>query len=306
MAKPREQGRGCYMYNDKQMVRFFTFEQYHAKSGVGSTRLRVHNLIKNWQGSGLYKYGEFPDVLIYQKVYATLEYKFPLHFPNIQILDICDPDWTQSPDIFIKETIDAMDAVVVTTEQLREYLQQMTTTPVRVIKDRFDLSEFPKPKVHRGKIKKVVWFGYAHNAESIRFAVPSLEKRDLDLMIVANEDPACWRWANSSRDYEKHYEYVKYRQENVYEVLQEADVCIMMPGIRPLDIFKSENKTVTAQLLGLPVVTNADQLDQLNDPEARNKYIETIYDKLKQEYDVNKSVAEYKELIDEIRRNRTN
>lgn len=282
-------------------VRFFTFEMYHAKKDVGSTRLRAHNLIKNWEGSGLYKYGENPDVMIYQKVYTTYEYKFQQHFEGLQILDICDPDWTQSPDIFIKETMDAMDAVVVPTQAMKDYLEQMTATPVRVIKDRFDLTEFPKPKVHTGDAKTVVWFGYAHNAESIRFAVPSIEKRDMKLVVVSNEDPACWRWANAPDAFQKDYTYVKYTHPYAYEDIQHADLALLMTGLRPLDMFKSENKTVISQLLGVPVVSTADELDALMTAEARNKHIKTIYDKLKQEYDVLQSVKEYKELIKEIR-----
>lgn len=289
------------MSNNNKSVRFFTFEAYHGKNGVGSTRLRAHNLIKNWPEADLYKYGENPDVMIYQKVYTTFDYKFQQHFKGLQILDICDPDWTQSPDIFIKETMDRMDAVVTPTVAMQEYLQQMTDTPIKVIKDRFDLTEFPKPKIHQGKAKTVVWFGYAHNAESIRFAIPSLESRGLNLIIVSDNDPHCYRWANSSKDYEEKYTYVKYTHPHVYKDIQQADLCIMMGGYRPLDIFKSENKTVISQLLGVPVVNDAEQLDGLMEAESRNKHIEAIYDKLKQEYDVNKSVSEYKELIKEIR-----
>lgn len=292
------------MSTNKEMIRFFTFTQFHGKGEAGSTRIRAHNLIKYWPEADLYKYGEKPDVMIYQKVYTTFEYKFQQHFPGIQILDVCDPDWKESPDIFIKETIDAMDAVVVPTKAMRDYLIQMTDTPIRIIKDRFDLSEFPAPKKHISPAKTVVWFGYSHNAESIRFAIPSIENRNLDLIVISNEDPACYRWANSSKDFKEHYKFIKFNHPKAYQDLQQADICIMMGGFRPLDIFKSENKTVQAQLLGLPVVTNAEELDALMEPEARNKHIDTIYDKLKQDYDCRKSVEEYKELIDEIKAKR--
>ena len=69
---------------------------------------------------------------------------------------------------------------------------------------------------------------------------------------------------------------------------------------RPQDKFKSENKTVIAQLLGLPVAVNAEELDQLMTAEQRNKAVDTVYDIVKKEYDVNKSVQQMKGLIDEI------
>lgn len=291
------------MSNDKQMVRFFTFQQYHAKKDVGSTRLRAENLIKYWEGADLYKYGENPDVLIFQKVYITHDYKFPLHFEGIKILDICDPDWKDTPDIFIKETMDAMDAVVVPTEAMRDYLQQMTDTPVRIIKDRFDISEFPRPKKHTKQAKTAVWFGYAHNAVSVKFAMPSLEARGLNLICISNEDPMLYKWANNSQAYEKKYKFIKYTHPP-YKDIQRADVCIFPESRRPFDKFKSENKTVISELCGVPVVKDAEELDKMLDSNSRQKHIEENYARLKKDYDCQKSVMEYKRLIDEIKAKR--
>lgn len=290
--------------SDSKTIKFFTFEMYHGKRDVGSSRIRAHNLIKYWDEASLYQYGEKADVMIYQKVYMTYDYKYQKSFKGIQILDVCDPDWKDSPDIFIKETLDTMDAVVVPTQAMYDYLVQMTDTPVKIIKDRFDLAEFPVPKKHTKKLETVVWFGYAHNAESIKFAVPSFEKRGLSLVVVSNEDPACYRWAENQNDYRDKYTYIKYDNPKAYEDIQLGDVCVMMPGVRPLDVFKSENKKVISELCGVPIATNAEELDKLIEPEARNERIDTIYAKLKQDYDCKKSVEEYKELIREIGKSR--
>ncbi len=287
------------MNNDKQIIKFFTFEKYHNKKGVGSTKIRVHNLLKYWNEASEYKYGEYADVMIFQKVYCTYDFKYPKHFPGIKILDICDPDWTETPDIYIKETMDAMDAIVCPTEQFAKFLRQMTDKPVRVIKDRFDLREFPKPKVHTRHTESLVWFGYSHNAELLKLAMVSVEKRDLHLTIISNEDPQAWRWGNSrSVD---NYTFVKYNQDTLYKELQKHDVCLLPSGYRPQDKFKSENKTVIAELCGIPVAKSADELDALITPDARNKHISQQYDKLKQEYNCMRSISEYKELIEEIR-----
>lgn len=282
-------------------IGFFTFENYHGKTGIGSTRIRAHNLIKYWPEANVYRFGEKPDVMIYQKVYGQFDYKVPFKFPAIRILDICDPDFKDSPDIFIKETMDAMDAIVVPTETLKDFLGQITDTPIRVIKDRFDISEFPKPKVHTGQAKKVVWFGYEHNSGSLKMAMGSLERRGLETIIISDRDPEPYHWTIKPDEYKDKYTYYKFSHPEMYEHMQEADICILPKGVRPLDMFKSENKTIIAQLLGLPVATNADELDALIEADARNQAIETIYDKLKQDYDCKRSIEEYKELIDEIK-----
>ena len=116
-------------------VRFFTFEQYHGKGNIGSTRIRVHYLIDRWDEAELYRYGENPDVLIFQKVYLQPDYRFPEHFEGIKILDICDPDWLSEQQNVV-ETINAMDGVTCPTESLKEFLEQLTDKPIRVIPDR--------------------------------------------------------------------------------------------------------------------------------------------------------------------------
>lgn len=245
--------------------------------------------------------------MIFQKVYVTFDYKFIQHFGGIKILDICDPDWRDTPDIFIKETLDAVDAVVTSSQPLADYLQTMTDTKCLEIKDRFDLDEFPARKKHFSEAKTAGWFGYSHNAETIRFAVPSLEARGMKLLIISNEDPAAWRWANKPEQFQKNnYKFVKYHDDlQARTILQQADLAVLPKGNRPFDKFKSENKTIVAELCGLPVIRDSDELDKMMSGPAREKYIESVYNKLKADYRVEKSVEEYKELIDGLRKDRT-
>lgn len=280
------------------VVKAFTMEMFHAKQNVGSTKIRVHNLIKYWSDFSLYRYGDLPDVMIFQKVYVGKDYKFPKTLPCIKILDIADPDWLEG--VPIKETVDAMNAITCPTEPLAEFIRQLTDKPVRVIKDRFDLTEFPSRKTHRGQAKTVVWFGYHHNASALKLAVQSIERRGLRLKVIADQDPFASRWAFKPKDFESNYEFVKYLPETAYLEIQKADICVLPKMNRPQDRFKSENKTVIAQLLGLPVATTADELDKFMTAEARTKYIDTVYDILREEYDVKKSVQQMKGLIDEI------
>lgn len=254
--------------------------------------------MKYWPEFKLYKYGENPEVLIFQKVYWLPDYTFPEHFPGIKILDICDPDWLDN--VYIKRTIDAMDAVTVPSKGLQEFLQQLTDKPVRIIKDRFDMEFVPKLRKHKDEPLKAVWFGYAHNAEVLqRGAIKILEQKGIELTIISDDDPLAWRWAENE-DYKKKYKFYKYSEETIYERLSESNICILPEGYRPKDKYKSNNKTIKAYLASLPVVKDIDDLEKYSSVDARNKSAEYNYTKAVKEYDVKLSVKEMKELIDEI------
>lgn len=280
------------------MIRFFTYSQFHNKRPpVGSDFIRVRQLFKHWPEAGLYKYGENPDVLIFQKVYPSADYKFPIHFENIKILDICDPDWLQGATI--KEAVDAMDAITVPTQPLKDFLVQLTDKPIVVIPDRFELDDVPKkPKLHSGDAKIVTWFGYSHNAELMRPALGLLKELGLKLRIIANDDPMLHQYQNSIPM--DNYTFVKYNEETFYTELRKADFAILPGGFRPEDKYKSNNKTVKAILGGLPVATDKEEVLEFMDGAKRHKWIQDNYATIKSEYDVRKSVEQYKALIKQI------
>lgn len=279
------------------IVRHFNFSQFHNKRPpAGSTFIRMLQMEKYWDELGQYKYGEDADVLIFQKVYCTSDYKFPAQYEKTTILDICDPDWLDGNAV--KETADGVDAITTPTEPIAEFIRQLTDKPIKVIPDRFDLSVIPKPKKHLGKAKLAVWFGYAHNAEAIRFAIKSLQIHGIKLLVISNEDPSAWRWAND--DYKKMYTYKKYKEETIYQELQKADFAILPKHIRPQDEFKSNNRTIKANLAGLPVVTDKESLELYIDGSERQKWVDEELDKIKLEYDIKNSIKDYKDLIKEL------
>lgn len=280
------------------MVRFFDFTRYHGKGTIaGSTHIRVEQLIKYWPGSGIYKYGENPDVLIFQKVYTSEDYRFPEHFKNKKILDICDPDWFDGMTT-IKDTVDCMDAVVCSSQALVDFISQMTAKPVRLIKDRFDVDLLPTPKQHSGKAKTVVWFGYAHNAELLKPAIPLIESLGLKLLIISDDDPIAHRWG--LKNVQDQYKYIKYNEDTIYDDLQQADFAILPKGDRPQDKFKSENKTVKAQLAGLPVAYDKETVELYMNGAERQAFVDNQWKSVRDEYDVRNSVKEYQELIESL------
>lgn len=285
-------------------VRFFTFSQFHNKvPPTGSTHIRVHQLLRYWPEAKLYKFGEKPDVLIFQKVYAAPDYHFPKNFPGIKILDICDPDWVDGMS-GIKETIDAMDAVTVSSPGLEAIIKQMTDKPVIYIPDRFDLAKVPKPRRHMKPAETVVWFGYRHNAETLKYAMPLIDDLGLKLVTISNDDPMPWQWlpGNKGEDFRKtRYKYLRYDEANIYHDLQRADFAVLPKGARPVDKFKSNNKTVKAILAGLPVAHDSEQLKGFMIPGVRRDYLQHHYRQTIREYDVKKSVEQYQALIERIK-----
>lgn len=280
------------------IVRSLTFSQFHNKRPpTGSTWIRIHQLFKYWKEFDLYQYGENPDVLIFQKVYCNTDYKFPSHFEGLKILDVADPDWFNGKTDIV-ETIQAMDAVTCPTENLAKFLRQLSDKPVKVIKDRFDMEVIPKPKEHHYNGKTVVWFGYRHNAVTLRPAIDLIEKLKLKLLVIAEDDPLAYNWG--SDELRKQYTYKQYTEETIYEDLQKADFAIFPKGTRPEDHFKSENKTVKANLAGLPVAVDEESVRAYIDPKNRQEWLDTNYAKLREQYDVRNSVKEMKELIEQI------
>lgn len=273
---------------------------YHNKQPPsGSTHLRVRQLLKYWDEAKLYTYGEKPDVMIFQKVYATQDYRFPLNFPGIKILDMCDPDWLGG-QTGIKETIDYMDAVTCSSNGLALFLRQLTDKPVIIIPDRFDVTALPAPKVHEKRAETVVWFGYRHNADTLKPALPLINELGLNLLVIAEDDPLAWQWLPNiiGDNFRKEkYQFVKYIEDNIYYDLQRADFAILPHGQRPIDPFKSNNKSIKAILAGLPVAHVGDDVRTFMDAEARRDRVLDTYEKTKVEYDVRKSVEQFKYLI---------
>jgi hypothetical protein len=279
------------------VVNYFDFGRYHGKDGKqGSTLIRMQQMERYWSDFTPYKYGANPEAIIFQKVYCTEDYKFPKTFEGIKLLDICDPDWLDG--INIVETARAMDAVVTPTEPMAEFIRQFQPN-THVIPDRFDLAMIPSPVKHTARAKTVVWFGYSHNATLMKQAMKILDELDLDLIIISNDDPLLHQYSHRARDY---YTFVKYNEATVYQEMLKADIALLPEGFRPVDAFKSNNKAIKANLLGLPVAKTADELRMYMLPGARQLWYDENYSIIREEYDIQKSVAEYKALIDGIRK----
>ena len=282
-------------------VRYLTYSMFHNKDPiVGSDFIRVEQLMKYWPEAKLYKYGENPDVMVFTKVFSAYDYKFPNHFENIKILDICDPMWLEGLDV--AETARNMDAVTCSTQALTDFMQQLTNSPCYFVPDRWDVDLLPKPIEHTQKAKTIVWFGYSHNAALLKPALRTINELGLNLKVISNDDPVIHRF--DSKPKEEYYQFVKYDNATLVKELQTADFALLPVDYRPIGRFKSNNRTTHAVLAGLPVATDGDSLRQFIEPEARQKYMLEHYDIIKSEYDVRKSVDEMKKIIVMAKHNR--
>ncbi len=265
------------------------FEKIHGKVDLGSSRIRGHWLTRYWDEAEIFQQGKKYDAVIFQKVY-WLEYAES--FDGIKILDICDPDWLDTVPIACM--IDNCDAVTTSTQALADEIKKFTDKPVLFIPDRQDLGFHNKQKVHTGRAKKVIWFGYSHNARVLDVTISSLKKRNLQLTVLSNFRPPYnkadknlkYDWSNSDFDFN--------------EIILKNDFVLLPPPEGPRGKFKSLNKTYTAWALGMPVAKNVKELDRFLDPEERKKEAEKRLKEVREKYDVKQSVEDFKNLIDKL------
>ena len=263
------------------------------KDSVGSSRIRGRWVYQNWEEAEEFRIGEAYDAIVYQKVYWKEMMK---NFNGLQILDICDPDWLESKPVF--EYVDMVDGVVTSSPTLAEYMKRIRPgKKIVCIPDRIDFSENQlKKEKHTGRAKTVAWFGYSHNIHYLFKTFDFLIQRGLELVVISNEpfNPPLGFKNLQVRN-------IPYSYPDVNRHLIDCDMVLLpVPDDDARGKFKSNNKTVQAWSLGLPVVTSSHDLDIFMDGEARQKEADEKRAFVLQEYDVKKSVEEYKLFFNEL------
>ena len=282
-------------------IGFATFEKQdnRPKGTIGSTRIRARWLYDLWPEAEEYQIGKKYDVMIFQKVYWDTMME---QFDGIKIMDLCDPDWVEGRDVM--KYCAMADAVVTSTQPLADYIKRfITDKPVICIPDRIKMAEHEPymKKTHEEVVKSVVWFGYLHNATYFDNTLDELIRRNVSLTVIANKEYHLPR----DKDLELHF--VKYGYPSVHEELSKHDI-VLLPGDRgKVDYrgqFKSNNKVLTAQALGVPVVQFPEDFDRLITKEQREKEAELKLKDIHDNWLVEQSISEYKDLINEISNNR--
>jgi hypothetical protein len=279
-------------------VSFFTFEKMEGREQIGSSRIRARWVAKYWDEAEIYKEGKKYETVIYQKAYFVEHAKI---YDGIKILDLCDPDWLHWA-YRTKEMIELCDAVTTSTEALAEAVKKFTNKPVYCVPDRLDLSLFTDKKVHNGKAKTALWYGYSNNIDLLKPVINYLIKHNLDLIILSDKEPIFLKNETNKID----IQFYKYKEETANEVIIKADMVINPVSKQGKWKYKSNNKTITAWALGVPVVESPEDIEKFMDGENRKREAEKRWMEVKDKYAVELSVNQYKQIIDDIKKNKKN
>jgi len=273
-----------------------TFEKFEGRKGIGSSRIRARWIANHWEDAEIYKSGQKYDIMIYQKCYWIDHAK---NFDGIKILDLCDPDWLHWA-YRVKEMIDLCDAVTTSTEALAESIRKFTDKPVVCIPDRLDLDEFKNKKIHCGRAKTALWYGYSNNATLLYPVINYLIKHNLNLIVLSDKQVQIQR----DQAEKIKVDFYKYNEETANNNIIKGDFVINPKSKSGKWKYKSNNKTITALALGVPVVETPKDIERFLDPDERNKEINDKTENIRKEYDVKNSIKQYNDLIDEIKKSK--
>lgn len=288
--------------NEKNNLRgsILTFEMFHGRkeNSIGSSKIRGTWMMNYWDELERFKMGKEFDFVIFQKAYWR---EYVKEFKGIKILDICDPDY-MNWQYRIKEFTDDCDAVVTSTQALADDMKNfITDIPVVCIPDRLDLKELDNMKIkeHTEVAQWVVWYGYSTNFEMLGGIEYHLKKNNLGLMVISDNE---YILQGGYKETDVPLKNIKWNSETINENIQLGDMVINPTSKKGKWKFKSNNKTIMAWGLGMPVAVSPDDFVKFKDPIERTKEVVIRQKEIREKWDVKKSVEEYKELINSIKK----
>lgn len=281
-------------------IGILTCEQYEnrQKDTVGSSKIRGRWLIDHWPEAEMFKIGVPYDVVIFQKAYHI---PFLKVYDKIKIFDMCDPDWIDGKPV--KEAIDLCDAVTTSSEELANFVRQITDKPVLCIPDRVNLSEHKQKKVHEGKATRAVWFGYSSNHQVLDSALQTLKRLGMSLTVISELPyyPAPKFQTVDEQWIRENVKNIKFDKDTINDDIIESGDVVLNPKIEHGRFkFKSDNKTFISWALGMPVAKDSDDIERFIDPEERKKEAELRVKEVEELWSTEKSVEQYKKLINEL------
>ena len=283
----------------EKSIGIVSFEDFQRRTNVGSSRIRVQWLLNYWPEAELFRTGRKYEVVIFQKAYWL---QYAEAFEGIKILDVCEPhflNWRSN----VKRMIDCCDAVTASSEALVDVLEKYTSRPVRCIPDRLDPHAFGgmwKNHTGRGRAKCVAWYGYSHNFAALDSIIDVLPELGIEeLVVIADEQkpyyvPVALAGKLCVRN-------LAWGPDSVSRDLLKADIVINPTMHNGRWKYKSNNKTLTAWAIGLPVAHTRDELAALMPEEARVRDMAQRRYRLFDEYHVRRSVDQYRRLIDDVK-----
>ena len=206
------------------------------------------------------------------------------------------PSHDNGGELKLAEISQLVDGITCSCEGLTDFVKKIVRhIPVVTIPDRLNLDLFTQKKRHVSKAIRCVWFGYAHNAdETISQCLLALAKSGLELLIVSNRD------YNPTKTYGIKYQNIKWDSATAYQTIQFADFAINPQLMTSHWKYKSNNKTLIAWGLGLPVAEFRNQFGLFLDPMERQKEIDIRTKELSEKWDIKYSIEQFKELMQDL------
>lgn len=272
-----------------------------------SVRFRAEWVAKYWTKADVYpdcsiRFVDY-DAYVFQKTYLTDWSRRVIRLLRAQgkllAFDLCDADWKQGETHLrrLLTVLPLFDFAVCPTLALKEWLD--TYVPAHVIPDRLDMAEFPESMRRRwkpGESARVIWFGYAHNLGELDHIWPEikpvLDQYDVPLWILSNELPDSWKGRMWGRGREPLW--IQWTRAGANAAISYHDIALV-PQRSP---YKSDNRSSTAWALGVVPVSTAAELRGMLDDEARLRYVEKQYARVRAAIDVRHSVAAWRGLFD--------
>ena len=259
----------------------------------GSVRIRAEWVCRYWDGADVYDGRQRlagHDLYVFQKAYlGELTQRWIRTIARWRdegrcrlAFDLCDPDFLEPEhERRMLDVLPLFDFAVATTQPIADWLSQWL--PAYVIPDRVDLDgvrEIGLSIPTRSFIPRLVWAGYERNVGALAEMRPVIEEMGLPLEIMALRRPVPFGefWGRVIE----------------YDVLLNP-----LPDAAPFS-YKSDNKTLIAWALGMPVARTVEDIARLCDPRTRRREVEARALEVGALWDVRKSVEEWKAVLGKV------
>lgn len=244
------------------------------------------------------------DIYIFQK---TLTPPFLQMMRDVKnagkkiIFDLCDAEWEKGHADRLREAVKLSDVVTVSSFYLFQKMRELYGKPAELVVDRLDLASHPSAKVHSGVGKSVVWFGNRNTIEYIECMTEALneanKKTPFTLEVISDK-------FEKMPKVDMPVTYTTWTEKTANDCIKRNDVAINPHAVDSVGLAKSDNKTITAWALGLPVVSHGKQHHMacvlsawLASAEKRNEASRIGRALVEQLYDIKLSALEYQSII---------
>lgn len=283
----------------RKTVGVLTFEQFHGRKDIGSSRIRCYWPMRYWEEAEPFVMGKEYEAVIFQKAYWI---EYASIYKGVKILDMCDADFLHW-GYRIKQMCDLVDAVTTSTIALQQYMMKLTDKPVIYVPDRIDFNDFKnlkKEHIGNGPTKTATWYGYSENLPMLDSAINSLVELEFEQLNVVASKSMPYRLPSALEGKIRVVNYPWTAATWLGDIMK-GDIVLNPQTQNGRWKYKSNNKTICAWACNLPVAHTKKELKALMTEESRVKEAEMRYTEVREKYDVKDTVNQYRELISSLR-----